>query len=102
MVQDRNNLRGIGRTELNTLQIYRQDYKLTLLTSIYIAYCNYTFAMAIKKECPEKYDWWLNELESLGVSVKVLNDLNNIQEVSELTENLKQTFYQEYKTTYSK
>ena len=57
--------------------------------------------MAIKKECPEKYDWWLNELESLGVSVKVLNDLNNIQEVSELTENLKQTFYQEYKTTYS-
>lgn len=57
--------------------------------------------MAIKQECPEKYDWWLNELESLGVSVKVLNDLNNIQEVSELTENLKQTFYQEYKTTYS-
>ncbi|MGN6630651.1 MAG: hypothetical protein ACTHKP_00210 [Nitrososphaeraceae archaeon] len=57
--------------------------------------------MAIKNECPEKYDWWLNELESLGVSVKVLNDLNNIQEVSELTENLKQTFYQEYKTTYS-
>jgi hypothetical protein len=57
--------------------------------------------MAIKQECPEKYDWWLNELESLGVSVKVLSDLNNIQEVSELTENLKQTFYQEYKTTYS-
>ena len=57
--------------------------------------------MAIKRECPEKYDWWLNELESLGVSVKVLNDLNNMQEVSELAENLKQTFYQEYKTTYS-
>lgn len=56
--------------------------------------------MAIKREYPEKYDWWLNELESLGVSVKVLNDLNNIQEVSELAENLKQTFYQEYKTTY--
>lgn len=56
--------------------------------------------MAIKRECPEKDHWWLNELESLGVSVKVLNDLNNIQEVSELAENLKQTFYQEYKTTY--
>ena len=63
--------------------------------------CNYKFTMAIRRECPEKYDWWLNELESLGVSVKVLNDLNNIEEVSELAENLKQTFYQEYKTTYS-
>jgi len=64
-------------------------------------YCNYKFTMATRRECPEKYDWWLNELESLGVSVKVLNDLNNIEEVSELAENLKQTFYQEYKTNYS-
>ncbi len=64
-------------------------------------YCNYKFTMATGRECPEKYDWWLNELESLGVSVKVLNDLNNIEEVSELAENLKQTFYQEYKTIYS-
>ena len=67
-----------------------------------MVYCNYKFAMAIRRECTEKYDWWLNELESLGVSVKVLNDLNNIEEVSELAENLKQTFYQEYKTTYSR
>ncbi len=66
-----------------------------------MVYCYYKFTMAIRRECPEKYDWWLNELESLGVSVKVLNDLNNIEEVSELAENLKQTFYQEYKTTYS-
>jgi flagellin-specific chaperone FliS len=57
--------------------------------------------MAIRKEYPERYDWWLNELESLGVSAKVLNDLNNIQEVSDLTENLKQSFYEEYKTTYN-
>jgi flagellin-specific chaperone FliS len=57
--------------------------------------------MAIRKEYPERYDWWLSELESLGVSAKVLNDLNNIQEVSDLTENLKQSFYEEYKTTYN-
>jgi len=57
--------------------------------------------MAIRPECPERYDWWLNELESLGVSGKVLNELNDIQEVSELAENLKQTFYQEYKSKYS-
>lgn len=66
-----------------------------------MVYCNYKFTMTIRRECPEKYDWWLNELESLGVSVKVVNDLNNIEEVSELAENLKQTFYQEYKTTNS-
>ncbi len=45
-------------------------------------------AMAIRNEHPEKYDWWLSELESLGISPKSLNDLNDKQEVSELTENL--------------
>lgn len=56
--------------------------------------------MAIRNEHPEKYDWWLSELESLGVSPKTLNDLNDKREVSELTENLKQTYYQEYKSRY--
>ena len=45
--------------------------------------------------------WWLNELESLGVSPKVKNGLNNIQETSNLAENLKQAFYQAYKEAYS-
>ena len=59
--------------------------------------------MATKKERPEKYGWWLNELESLGVSPKVCsNELNDKQEVSDLAENLKQVFYQEYKTIYNK
>jgi hypothetical protein len=57
--------------------------------------------MAIRKEYPEKYDWWLSELESLGISPKTLNDLNDKREVSELTENLKQTYYQEYKSRYT-
>ena len=53
--------------------------------------------MATKNEHPEKYGLWLNELESLGVSPKVSsNDLNDKQEVSDLAENLKQVFYQEY------
>ena len=33
--------------------------------------------MAIRNEHPEKYDWWLSELESLGISPKTLNDLND-------------------------
>jgi len=55
--------------------------------------------MAAKNEHPEKYGWWLNELESLGVSPKVCNELNDMKEVSNLTEILKQTFYQQYKTS---
>ena len=59
--------------------------------------------MATKKEHPEKYGWWLNELESLGVNPKVCsNELNDKQEVSDLAANLKQVFYQEYKTIYNK
>jgi hypothetical protein len=43
----------------------------------------------------------LNELESLGVSPKARNELNDIQEISNLAENLKQIFYQAYKEAYS-
>jgi hypothetical protein len=46
--------------------------------------------MATKEEGIQRDTWWLNELESLGVSPKVKNGLNNIQETSNLAENLKQ------------
>jgi hypothetical protein len=35
--------------------------------------------MATKQENLQKDDWWINELDSLGVSVKVRNELNNIE-----------------------
>lgn len=58
--------------------------------------------MVSMDECPERYNWWVNELESLGISTtkkkKVLNDKT---EISNLTENIKQTLYQDYKTAYS-
>ena len=56
--------------------------------------------MATKQENPQEDNWWLSELESLGVSPKVRNELNDIQETSSLTENLKQIFYQAYKDAY--
>jgi hypothetical protein len=59
--------------------------------------------MATKNEHPEKYAWWLNELESLGVSPKECSsEITDKQEVSDLAENLKQVYYQEYKTIYNK
>jgi len=35
--------------------------------------------MATKQENIQKDSWWINELDSLGVSVKVRNELNNIR-----------------------
>jgi hypothetical protein len=57
--------------------------------------------MATKLENPQKDNWWINELDSLGVSVKVRNELNDTQETSNLAENLKQIFYQAYKHAYN-
>jgi hypothetical protein len=57
--------------------------------------------MATKEEGIQKDTWWLNELESLGVTTKVRNELNDIQETSNLAENLKQAFYQAYKEAYN-
>src|SRR5919202_6519994 len=57
-----------------------------------------------------KKGYWINELESLGISPKKINDyLNNgknweevsIAELADLVENIKQTMYQEYKTAFS-
>jgi hypothetical protein len=52
-------------------------------------------------EHPEKYGWWLNELESLGVDILEKNGLNNHKEASDLTEAVKQTLYQDYLQAYS-
>ena len=38
------------------------------------------------KEHPERYNWWLNELESLGVNTLEKHGLNNLKEASDLTE----------------
>jgi hypothetical protein len=49
---------------------------------------------------PERYSWWLNELESLGVNTKC-NELNDLSVASSLTENLKQLFFEEYQRTFN-
>jgi hypothetical protein len=52
-------------------------------------------------EHPEKYSWWLNELESLGVDPLESNGLNNRKEARDLTEAVKQTLYEDYLQAYS-
>ena len=55
--------------------------------------------MSHKSEYPERYGWWRNELASLGIIVKKRNELNDLRELGDLTENIKQTFFQDYKSS---
>jgi hypothetical protein len=50
--------------------------------------------------------YWINELESLGISPKELerdyeNESDCIKELADHVENIKQALYQEYKTSFS-
>ena len=54
-----------------------------------------------RAEYPEKYNWWLNELESLGVNAKRKEELNDLSEVSALTGNIKKLFYEDYQTAFN-
>jgi hypothetical protein len=58
--------------------------------------------MATKHENLEKRQWWLNELESLGITTKGkrISEYNDQNEISSLTENIKQALYQEYKKAF--
>jgi uncharacterized protein (DUF2267 family) len=47
----------------------------------------------------ERYGWWLNELESLGVDTKEKNGLSTEKEASDLVEAVKRTLYEDYLQT---
>ncbi len=57
--------------------------------------------MSAKKEHPEKYGWWISELDSLGIKRIRRNDMKDRKQITDLTENTKQTLFQEYKTVYN-
>ena len=48
----------------------------------------------------EEMQYWFSELESLGFKVR-LNEFNNIQEISNLCQIIKQSLYRKYKATYN-
>ena len=55
--------------------------------------------MGYEFETPSKIVLAVSELVSLGLDTPKLNDLNDNYEIGNLIENLKQTYYQEYKST---
>ncbi len=57
-------------------------------------------AADVFKEHADKQDYWLSELESLGIEPKRKNELNDREELQALAENIKEVYYQDYKTIY--
>ncbi len=53
-----------------------------------------------KSEIPKPLMPWVSELESLGLRSKKLNELNDVYEVKNLVDNIKQTLFQDYKSSY--
>ena len=43
------------------------------------------------------FNYFINELESLGIRTGKLNELNDLYEIQNLVDHLKQTFIQDYK-----
>jgi hypothetical protein len=52
-------------------------------------------------EHPEKYSWWLNELESLGINTRDEGRLDDLKKASKLTVDIKQIFYEEYQKAFN-
>jgi hypothetical protein len=53
-----------------------------------------------QSEMPKSLMPFVSELESLGIRSKKLNELNDVYEVKNLVENIKQTLFQDYKSSF--
>ncbi|HET6779831.1 MAG TPA: hypothetical protein VFH09_01565 [Nitrososphaera sp.] len=54
-----------------------------------------------KEEHTGKNEYLKNELKSLGVEPKRKNQLNDNEELQDLSDNIKQAMFQDYKVAYS-
>jgi hypothetical protein len=49
----------------------------------------------------QRVNWWINELDSLGMKKSRQEESNKGQELEDLTDNIKQKFIYDYKASYS-
>ena len=54
-----------------------------------------------EKERTDNKEYLKNELKSLGVEPKRKNQLNDNEELQDLSDNIKQAMFQDYKVAYS-
>ena len=54
--------------------------------------------MADKNEYPEKYGWWISELNSLGINTEGKDEKSSdVQGLENLADDVKQNFIRDYK-----
>jgi hypothetical protein len=54
-----------------------------------------------KQQQQAKKGYWQNELDSLGIEPKQKKELNDKEELENLSDNIKQAMFQDYKLAYS-
>jgi hypothetical protein len=52
-------------------------------------------------EKSQEVNWWINELDSLGINKSKQKESNKSQELEDLTDDIKQKFIYDYKACYS-
>jgi hypothetical protein len=58
-------------------------------------------ANAKDNEKSQKVNWWINELDSLGINKSKQKESNKSQELEDLTDHIKQKFIYDYKACSS-
>ena len=56
--------------------------------------------IAASENRTDNKDYWQSELRSLGIEPNNENELNDKNELEALADNMKQTYYQDYKSAY--
>lgn len=56
------------------------------------------FDIVMKTDYDFSFNCLVSELESLGIRTEKLNELNDVYEIRNLVDNIKQTFIQDYKS----
>jgi hypothetical protein len=64
-------------------------------------HATYPSSEIFEKEHVEKKEYLKNELKSLGIEPKRKDQLNDNEELQNLSDNIKQAMFQDYKIAYS-
>jgi hypothetical protein len=88
--------------EIYYLDITKKELSIEkIVTALFLYYKTQMGLAMARDEYPEKHSWWLNELESLGINTREKSQLKDPRKTTELTTDIKQMFYEEYKKAFS-
>jgi hypothetical protein len=88
--------------EIYYLDITKKELSILKIVTTPFLYHKIHKGLAMAKaDYPKRHSWWLNELESLGINTREESQLKDPRKTTELTTDIKQMFYEEYKKAFS-